>query len=208
MKSQTSAGRVRQVPTLYLAAAGGLLLAAVVVSAATAAASKSGHRSQVASGRPSSSSRVDDNVALDTNEDHHLALASSTTSAQLVPVRRFETASKATSKTTGRSTDLSMGQSNIANAKVHVSPKDMATAAGHHYGGGHGHGKYYMYAESPKKGAYSFGYSRGNHKHMIMGKESGHKGHVHGYVKWHAKKGKGSHKYSYNHYDKKGKHHY
>lgn len=103
-------------------------------------------------------------------------------------------------------------ESNIANAKIQLSGADMSAQAAHHgksYGGGGGHGKYYMYAESPKKGAHSFGYKRGNHKFSIEGKESAHKSHVHGYVKWHDKKGKGSHKYEYKHSDhKKKKHHY
>lgn len=101
-------------------------------------------------------------------------------------------------------------ESSIANAKVELSGKDMATAAGHHhYGGGGGkggHGKYYMYAESPKKGAYKMGFKRGNHKHMIERKESVHKSHVHSYFKWHDKKGKGSHKFEFKHSDKKSKH--
>jgi hypothetical protein len=215
----------------------GLLLVAMMGGpAAAAAASKSAERAQVVAGgggRPSSSaaassppsassslsspapSAATHNVAQDkephqrrhdddVDADHHLALPSSTTSARLVPVGRAESSSARTSST--RSTDLSIGQSNIANAKIHVSPKDMSTAAGHHYG--KSHGKYYMYAESPKKGAYKMGFKRGNHKHVIERKESAHKGHVHGYFKWHDKKGKGSHKWELKHYDKKGKHHH
>lgn len=103
--------------------------------------------------------------------------------------------------------DLAVNQSNISNAKVHMSAQDMVPAAAGHYG--KSHGKYYMYAESPKKGAYKMGFKRGNHKHMIERKESSHKGHVHSYFKWHDKKGKGSHKFEFKHYDKKhGKHHY
>lgn len=100
-------------------------------------------------------------------------------------------------------------EASIANAKVHSSSSDMQQAAGHHYGGGgggHGHGKYYMYAESPKKGSYKAGFKRGNHKHLIMRKEWQHGSHAGGYMKWHGKKGKGSHKWEYKHKGKK--HHY
>jgi len=99
----------------------------------------------------------------------------------------------------------------IANAKVHNGAQDMQPLAGHHYGKSHGggHGKYYMYAESPKKGSYKAGFKRGNHKHMIERKEYQHKSHAGGYMKWHSKKGKGSHKWEFKHHDKKGKgHHY
>lgn len=106
-----------------------------------------------------------------------------------------------------RSTELA-AETNIANAKIQVSGADMSAQAAHH-GKSYGGGKYYMYAESPKKGAHKFGYKRGNHKFSIEAKESAHKSHVHGYVKWHDKKGKGSHKYEYKHSDhKKKKHHY
>lgn len=100
-------------------------------------------------------------------------------------------------------------ESNIANAKVQVSPIDMAAAAGHHHGKSHGgHGKYYMYTEVPKKHSYKMGFKRGNHKHTIERKESVHKSHVHSYFKWHDKKGKGSHKFEYKHEDHKKKHHH
>lgn len=98
-------------------------------------------------------------------------------------------------------------ESNIANAKIQLSGNDMSTAAAHH-SKSHGGGKYYMYAEVPKKGAHKWGYKRGNHKHSIEAKESAHKSHVHGYVKWHDKKGKGSHKYEYKHSEHKKKKHY
>lgn len=92
----------------------------------------------------------------------------------------------------------------IANAKVQSGPTDLASAAGSHYG--KSHGKYYMYAEVPKKGAYKMGFKRGNEKHTIERKESVHKGHVESYFKWHDKKGKGSHKFEYMHKDSKKKH--
>lgn len=95
-------------------------------------------------------------------------------------------------------------ESNIANAKIKLSPADMATAASKH---GKSHGKYYMYAEVPKKKTYKMGFKRGNHKHEIERKESLHKSHFHSYFKWHDKKGKGSHKWEYKHEGKKhGKH--
>lgn len=96
-------------------------------------------------------------------------------------------------------------ESNIANAKIQVSQKDMATAAGSHHG--KSHGKYYMFTEVPKKHSYKMGFKRGNHKHEIERKESVHKSHVHSYFKWHDKKGKGSHKFEFKHEEKKKKHH-
>lgn len=100
----------------------------------------------------------------------------------------------------------SSAKSSIASAVE--ANEDLAAAAGHHYGKSHGggHGKYYMYVESPKKGAYKMGFRRGNHKHMIERKESAHKSHVHSYFKWHDKKGKGSHKFEFKHGGHKKKH--
>lgn len=43
------------------------------------------------------------------------------------------------------------------------SSHDLATAAGNHHG--HSHGHYYQHVEVPKKGAWKFGFKRGNHKH-------------------------------------------
>lgn len=98
-------------------------------------------------------------------------------------------------------------ESNIANAKIKLTTSDMATAAGSHHG--KSHGKYYMYAEVPKKKSYKMGFKRGNEKHLIERKESAHKSHVQSYFKWHDKKGKGSHKFEFKH-EGKGKkgHHY
>lgn len=97
-------------------------------------------------------------------------------------------------------------ESNIANAKIKLSANDMATAAGSHHG--KSHGKYYMYAEVPKKKSYKMGFKRGNEKHLIERKESAHKSHVHSYFKWHDKKGKGSHKFEFKHEGKGKKGHY
>lgn len=68
-------------------------------------------------------------------------------------------------------------------------------------GGGHshGHGKYYQYAEVPKKGAWKMGFKRGNEKHEVERKEEGHKSHFKTEFKWHDKKGKGQHIWDYNH---------
>lgn len=97
-------------------------------------------------------------------------------------------------------------ESNIANAKIKLSTSDMATAAGHHHG--KSAGKYYMYAEVPKKKSYKMGFKRGNGKHVIERKESAHKSHVSSYFKWHDKKGKGSHKFEFKHEGKGKKGHY
>lgn len=97
-------------------------------------------------------------------------------------------------------------ESNIANAKIKLSASDMATAAGHHHG--KSAGKYYMYAEAPKKNSYKMGFKRGNEKHLIERKESAHKSHVSSYFKWHDKKGKGSHKFEFKHEGKGKKGHY
>lgn len=62
--------------------------------------------------------------------------------------------------------NLDSSDSNIANAKVRFSPKDMATAAGHHHG--HKHyvsGMLKMGAESGKKGAFKW-----HDKHPVGGK--------------------------------------
>ena len=111
------------------------------------------------------------------------------------------------SKWTGQQQLQPAAEASIASPKVQSGAQDMQAAAGHHhhYGKSHGgHGKYYMYAESPKKGAYKAGFRRGNHKHLIERKEWQHKSHAGGYMKWHGKKGKGSHKWEYKH--SKGKH--
>ncbi|KAG9510911.1 hypothetical protein GZH46_00532, partial [Fragariocoptes setiger] len=55
---------------------------------------------------------------------------------------------------------------------------DLSVAASKHKG--HHYGKYYMFTEVPKKGAYKMGFKRGNKKHTIERKESVHKSHVHG----------------------------
>ena len=96
----------------------------------------------------------------------------------------------------------------IASPKIQLGTADMTPAAGHHYSGKAAHGKYYMFTEVPKKGAYKAGFRRGNRKHLIERKESVEKGHASGYFKWHDKKGSGSHKWELKHYDKKAKHHY
>lgn len=55
---------------------------------------------------------------------------------------------------------------NIENAKIEISPNDMATAAGHHHSHHHYvHGKMYMGAESGKKGAFKW-----HSKHPVGGK--------------------------------------
>lgn len=110
-----------------------------------------------------------------------------------------------------QTSDIEMNQEpreleSIANAKVQTGPTDLSPAAGSHYG--KSHGKYYMYAEVPKKGAYKMGFKRGNEKHTIERKESVHKGHVESYFKWHDKKGKGSHKFEFKHEDNHKKHHH
>lgn len=57
-------------------------------------------------------------------------------------------------------------ESNIANAKIHLSSQDMATAAGHHHHHGHyPHGMLKMGAHTGKKG--SFGW---HDKHPVGGK--------------------------------------
>lgn len=56
--------------------------------------------------------------------------------------------------------------SNIENAKINMSPKDMATAAGHHHHHGHyPHGWLKMGAETGKKGAFKW-----HDKHPVGGK--------------------------------------
>lgn len=142
-------------------------------------------------------------------KDEQLALASSEQrrllAAPLVDGR--ESVRKQASSISVVERRLAASPSSLAGAVELANGQDLEPAAGGHYGGGgKGHSKYYMYAESPKKGAYKAGFKRGNHKHMIMRKEAQHKSHAHGYMKWHDKKGKGSHKWEYKH--SKGKHHY
>lgn len=55
--------------------------------------------------------------------------------------------------------------SNIANAKIEMSPRDMSTAAGHHYHGHGVHGMLKMGAETGKKGAFKW-----YDKHPVGGK--------------------------------------
>lgn len=54
---------------------------------------------------------------------------------------------------------------NIANAKIDLSPRDMSTAAGHHYHGHGVHGMLKMGAETGKKGAFKW-----YDKHPVGGK--------------------------------------
>lgn len=187
--------QVKSGARLYLPA-GGLLLVVVVIMmtlnerAATAAASQ-------AEGRPDSLALASNQKRQQQRPAHSLAAVAKRETI----TQRHTTTSERKLALAGQG-DLSIGQS-IANAKVQLTNQDMQPAAAGHYGG-KGHGKYYMYAESPKKGAYKAGFKRGNHKHMIERKESQHKSHAHGYMKWHDKKGKGSHKWEYKHH--KGKH--
>lgn len=138
-----------------------------------------------------------------------VSAAATKPSSGLLPVNGAELFSSKRKQTEGAAESFGEPrglESNIANAKVQVSPTDMAAAAGHHHGKSHGgHGKYYMYTEVPKKHSYKMGFKRGNHKHTIERKESAHKSHVHSYFKWHDKKGKGSHKFEYKHEDHKKK---
>ncbi|KAG9510406.1 hypothetical protein GZH46_01054 [Fragariocoptes setiger] len=92
---------------------------------------------------------------------------------------------------------LSANQPDTNNNNDDYQP-DLITAAGHHYPK-HSHSKYYMYAQSHKKGDYDSGYKVGGHKLTVSGHSSTHHGHTYGHVKWYGKKGKGSHTWELNH---------
>lgn len=182
------AGRLLCLVGLFSVATSGVAMAATAATAAAAATT---------SGRSAPSAANEQQRTI--GKDDHLQAVASNQAQQSISMPQMTT-------TTAR--DLNAGQTNIANAKVQLNnPNDMTAAAGSHYGKSHG-GKYYMYVESPKKGAYKMGYKRGNAKHTIMAKASVHGSHVSAYYKWHDKKGKGSHKFELKHSGKKGKKYY